>query len=444
MMPYDVPFRLLLAVILGSIIGLERETHKTVENEQKVSVGLRTFSLISLLGALAGVLYTHNIGIFIFASAVFGLLIVGYYILQSIMTKDVGITTELGMLTTYIVGVLIGAQLMPVQLIVAIVVVLVMILSRKEDIRNIIGGIDREEIHAFVSYALIALVILPFLPNTPYTVASIPGAVSFFKAYGVDLTRIAHYELINPFRLWFIVALITGIDMAGYALERLIGKKHGRIVASLVGGFISSTSTTISLAQESKAGKGINKLVAAAIFSNMTSFFQIFILLAPLNGALLVHATGTLLLMIVSSFAAGVFFMTRGEELSEKDPSDKKPVSESEIFALGPALRFASIFIIIRFASKIAIDLFGDTGLYITSIIGSFTGIDAILINLSELAGRSITFQTALVTLILVNATNLLSKTFFSYFQGSRAFTVRFFVAVVVIVAASTIGLVIT
>lgn len=440
-MPYDIPVRLLLAVVLGSIIGLERETHKTKENELKVSVGLRTFSLISLLGALAGVMYIQHLGIFIFASTVFGLMVIGYYVLQSIMTRDVGVTTELGMVMTYLIGILIGAQLLPVQLIVALVVVLVMILSRKEDIRNIIGGIDREEVHAFVSYALIALVILPFLPNNPITLSSIPGAVTFFQAYGIDITGFSHYELLNPFRLWFIVALITGIDMAGYALERLIGKKHGRIVASLVGGFISSTSTTISLAQESKTGKGVNKLVAAAIFANMTSFIQIFVLLAPLNGALLVKATSTLLLMIISALALGIFFMTRGEELSEKDPSEKKPISESEIFALGPALRFATIFIIIRFASKVAIDLFGDTGLYVTSVIGSLTGLDAILINLSELAGKTITFQTAIITLILVNATNLLSKTFFSYFQGSRAFTLRFLSAVVAIVAASTIGL---
>ena len=279
---FDIPFRLLISLVIGAIVGLERETHHNPADKKTVSIGLRSFSLISTLGTLSGLLYVNNLPLFIFISALFGLLVVAYYIIQSIHTKDIGITTEIGMIFTYLIGILMGTNIFPMQLILAIVVVLVMVLSRKEEIQNIVMGIDREEIHAFVSYALIALVVLPFLPNTPLSLANVPGAISFFKAYGIDIQRFASFELINPFRLWFIVALITGIDMAGYALERMIGKKHGRLVASIVGGFISSTSTTQSLALESKSGKGINKLVAAALFANLTSFLQVFFLLVQL------------------------------------------------------------------------------------------------------------------------------------------------------------------
>ncbi|MCX6731367.1 MAG: DUF4010 domain-containing protein [Candidatus Roizmanbacteria bacterium] len=441
MNPIDLPFRLLISLIIGAVIGLERETYHLPTKNRLSSVGLRTFSLISTLGTLAGIMYAQNLPLFIFVSAVFGLLVIAYYVLQSSITKDVGITTEIGMLFTYVIGIFIGTQILPMQLILAIVIVLVLVLSRKEEIRGIIVGINREEFHAFVSYALIALVILPFLPNTPFTIQNIPGVLPFLKSYGIDLHQFASMEILNPFRLWFIVALITGIDMAGYTLERIIGKKHGRLVASLIGGFISSTSTTQSLALESKRGKGINRLLASAIFANLTSFLQVFILIAPLNGTFLVQSTPTLMCMILAALGLGFFFFTRSEESKEKEPKKRKPILESEIFALTPALRFALIFVTIRLISKIALFAFGNTGLYITSVLASFTGLDAVLINVAEFAGKTISYQTAIITLILVNATNLLSKAFFSYLQGSRIFAIRFLLSMLVIIAASMIGL---
>jgi uncharacterized membrane protein (DUF4010 family) len=441
MAPSDIPFRLFISLIIGAVIGLERETHHQNTRNEKVSVGLRTFSLISTLGTLGGFFYTSHFPLFIFTSAVLGLLVLAYYILQSSVSKDVGITTELGMVFAYLIGILLGTNILSIQLILAIVVILVLILSRKEEIQNIILGIDREELHAFISYALIALVILPFLPNMPFSLNSIPGITSFLKTYGVNIQAYMSFEIINPFRLWFIVALITGIDIAGYTLERIIGKKHGRLIASLIGGFISSTSTTQSLAQESKTGKGVNKLVGTALFANLTSFLQIFILLAPLNGTFLVQSTPTLLFMIVTALGVGLFFFTRTEKITKNTTKEKGAIKESEIFALGPALRFAVIFIIIRLFSKVALAAFGSTGLYITSVIASFTGIDAVLITVADLAGKTINYHTAIVTLILVNTTNLLSKSFFSYLQGSRAFALRFFLGVLTIIAASMVGL---
>ncbi len=441
MSSFDIPFRLLISLIIGAVVGLERETHHNLSDKKKSVIGLRSFSLISSLGTLSGFLYHEHTPLFQFVAVSFGLLVIAYYYIQSTLTKDIGITTELGMIFTFFLGVLIGANLMPMQLILAFFVVLVLVLSRKEEIKNIILGIDREEVHAFISYALIALVILPFLPNTPFSLGNIPGALSFFKSYGLDLKQFASLELLNPFRLWFIVALITGIDIAGYALERIIGKKHGRLVASLVGGFISSTSTTQSLALESKKGKGINKLVAAAIFANLTSFLQVFVLIAPLNGTFLVKSTVTLSCMILAALVMGFFFFTKPEKIVAEKKTERKPIKESEIFSLMPALRFAGIFILIRLISKLSLIVFGNNGLYVTSVIASFTGIDAVLINVAELAGKSISYEAGLITLILVNSTNLLSKSFYSYLQGSRAFALRFLVSMLVVIAASTVGL---
>ena len=104
----DLPFRLLISLVIGAVVGLERETHRHAGNKIGGSVGLRSFSLISTLGTLAGFLYLGNLPLFIFISAVFGLIVVSYYLLQSKTSKDIGITTEIGMLFTYVAGILIG------------------------------------------------------------------------------------------------------------------------------------------------------------------------------------------------------------------------------------------------------------------------------------------------------------------------------------------------
>ena len=106
-----------------------------------------------------------------------------------------------------------------------------------------------------------------------------------------------------------------------------------------------------------------------------------------------------------------------------------------------PAVKFAVLLICVKLVTKISLILFGQSGFLISSIIASFAGIDAIVINLADMAGKTITFQFALLTFILVNATNLLSKSLYSHLQGSRKFAVRFFISVLVIIAASFVGL---
>ncbi|HRQ31373.1 MAG TPA: hypothetical protein PLU49_14930, partial [Saprospiraceae bacterium] len=78
------------------------------------------------------------------------------------------------------------------------------------------------------------------------------------------------------------------------------------------------------------------------------------------------------------------------------------------------------------------------------SVIASFAGIDAIMVNLAEMAGRSISFQFALLTFILVNATNLISKTFYSFLLGNKKFAYKFMVSSLLIIIAGAVWLMFT
>ena len=74
-----------------------------------------------------------------------------------------------------------------------------------------------------------------------------------------------------------------------------------------------------------------------------------------------------------------------------------------------------------------------------SSIIASFAGIDAILVNLADMAGDTINFKFAFLTFILINATNLASKTVYSFLQEKRSFALRFMFASIAIIGASSI-----
>ncbi len=130
------PLILIIALLLGASIGLEREAYEKKEHTKKTghsgSFGIRSFSLISLLGTIAGMfLETHPL-LFIAISSVIVVLLCIYYYLGSHFTKDIGITTELAILVCYINGTLLGSSLFPVQLVIAITVILILILSLKD------------------------------------------------------------------------------------------------------------------------------------------------------------------------------------------------------------------------------------------------------------------------------------------------------------------------
>jgi uncharacterized membrane protein (DUF4010 family) len=358
------------------------------------------------------------------------------YILDTLKTKDTGITTEFALLYAFVIGQLITLNVIPVQTILAVTIVVILLLSKKDTIKRITNDIRRDEINSFISYAVIALVILPFLPNMSYSLSDIPQIKPLLEGLGVS-GKLASVEFFNPFKLWLIVTLITGVDMIGYILERTLGQRKGWILASIAGGFISSTATTQSLAQQSKESVSVNHLVAAAIISNLTSFFQIAILIGSISPPFLSKTVPSLLFLIISAGVATYYFLRRYKNQAKTHVA-LKPHS---MFALVPALKFAVIFLVITIISKVSLSLFGTAGLLITSAFGALAGLDAVMINTATLAGNNVDYRTAVLTFILANAVNLAAKSVYSFVQGKKEFAIKFSASVLAMTLASLLGL---
>lgn len=432
---------LFLATLFGALFGFERENSSAEKNYDSTS-GIRTFALTSLLGGIAGVLFVQQItALLVVLSAAVALLIIAYYVLTSLLNRQPGITTEISLLFAFFVGFLTVTEVVPIQVILATVVVVLLILSLKGKTQKLIAGISAREIESFITYAIVALVILPFLPNLPITLSSVPGMAEFLQGFSINLGQFGTMEILNPRKLWMVVVLITGIDVVGYILARLVGNKKSLALTSFVGGFISSTSTTQALAQRSKRATLVNGLVGAALFANLASFFQIFLLIGPLNQKLIVELAPLIFIIIVAAAALGIFFLGR----REKGVPDSKQVAEDaapdrQIFSLTSALKFAVLITVIKIVTKICLILFGQAGFLVSSVVASLAGLDAILINLAEITGKTITFETAALTFVLVNATNLISKTVYSFIQGSRKFSLHLAIAMGLILVSSVVG----
>ncbi len=433
----DLFINLILAFIFGAVVGLERESSKAGESHVG---GIRTFAMISLMGAVAGIFFINNYSV-VGLTVVIGflLLVLANYILEGLQTKSFGITSELSAVGTFFLGLLVMVNIIPLQTTIAVLVVLVFILSMKSRTQQLVAGVSKQEVQSFISYAIIALVALPVLPDYAYKLKDLPALENIMRGFGVELTQFDNLDLINPRKIWIVVVLITGIDVFGYILSRIVGDRSGFALTSFMAGFVSSTSTTQSLAQRSKGSKFINHLVGAAVLANLASFFQIFLLVGPLNPQWMVAITPSVLLMIVTAGFIAIVFFKKKEPKEAEDGEEQKVV---KIFSLMPALKFAALLIIIKIVTKICLILFGQSGFILSSVLASFAGIDAILVNLADMAGHTITFKFAFVTFLIVNGTNLLSKALYSYLQGDRRFAMKFLVSAGVIIASSTVWLI--
>ncbi len=428
--------KLILSIVFGATIGLERESSN---NGESAIGGIRSYAMIALIGALAGILFTHNYsGMALLIAAGFLVLIISYYLLGAWNTKDFSMASELSAFITFLIGFLLIVDVIPLQITVAVFVILIFILSLKSRTSQIVAGISRQELQSFISYAIIALVVMPVLPDVSYKLQDIPVLPDLLKGVNVDLGKFSTLDLINPRKIWMVVVLITGIDVLGYVLGRIVGNKKGFALTSFMAGFVSSTSATQSLALRSKNTNFVNHLVGAAILANLASFLQIFLLVGPLNSKWLLSIAPAILIMVLTSGVIAFVFFKRKEPQDEEDAQAKKAV---KIFSLMPALKFAGILIVVKIVTKICLILFGQSGFIISSIIASFAGIDAIMVNLADMAGGTITFKFAFVTFLVVNATNLLSKSFYSYMQGNKQFALKFLISVALIIGASSVWL---
>lgn len=432
-----------LALAIGAFIGLERELvageeSETEKNSQHLA-GIRTYSFVGTLGAIAGLMGIFNPLFFVTITFSFIAFILTNYILKNKSEKYIGVTSELAILLTFFIGAIIMFELAPIQLLIAIVVFNTYLLANKKSIKGLLQKIYGFETNALISFLLLAFVIMPFLPNQVFLLGEFPY-ISILLDHSVGVWKsLGLIEVINPYKIWYLVVLVVGIDFLGYILSRRFGQKSGLLISSLSGGFISSTATTIALTHKSVKSNSSN-LASLVVLANASSYLQLVFLLIGIVPSFFFQNYIFLISLLFINFLFGLVMYLKNPPSQETLESN---ISEGKVFSLAPAIRFALIFLSIKIIIQILSLFFGSQGVIVGSILSAVTGMDATTINIAESVGKTLSNDLAIFIFAIANAVNLLIiKTNYVRLKGEANFaksvTLTFFsISILAIVMAA-------
>lgn len=390
-----------VALALATLVGLEREHRYQLEKVTGFG-GIRTFSLIGLLGALAYILNESVPYIFLILTSGFLVLVISSYIVTSKLHKTSGATSEIASILVYIIGVLSALGLYLLATLVALVVLIM--LYFKDSLHNWAKGLKSRELVSTIQFMIIVFVVLPLLPDKNF------GPYGFF----------------NPYLTWLMVVLISGISFVSYIAIKLFGQKKGLTVTGFLAGFISSTALTLNFAGQSKKNKVVvNPFALAIVIAGSAMFFRILLEISILNHELLDLLFIPLIVMGGAGMLGALFLWLKREKMPKN--IEEKMLEVTSPFSLYPAIKFAAIFSVILFFSKLALDLMGDRGIYLTSFISGLFDVDAIVVSMANLAKNGLDKSSAALAIIIAAMTNTFSKILIFFLLGSWKVAMKIF-----------------
>jgi uncharacterized membrane protein (DUF4010 family) len=350
----DVLGDLGVALGLGLLVGLQRESTSSQ------LAGLRTFPLVTLLGAVCALLSAGGSG-WLLAAGLVGVAAataMGNAARLREPVPDAGITTEVALLLMYALG----AYAVLGHRAVAVVIggTVAVLLHFKAVLHGAVQRLGEGELRAVMQFVLLALVVLPVLPDATF----------------------GPYAVFNPREMWLMAVLIVGLSLAGYVALKFFGERAGIVAGGLLGGLISSTATTVSWSRATRGRPETARTAALVIVVASTIVYgRVLAEIATVSRPFLPVAAPPILgLAGAMALAAAVLWRrSRGEPPVTAD--GQQPAS------LKTAFTFAALYGIVLLTVAIVNDRFGTRGLYAVSAISGLTDVDAITLSVSRLVG---------------------------------------------------------
>ena len=240
---------LAVALGVGLLVGLERERRKGV-GPARQAAGLRTFTVAALAGALSLMLSD-----WLAAAALVGVASLASLSYWRDRSDDPGLTTELALLTTTLIGMLANAH---PELAAGCGVVLAAVLAARNRLHHFATQwLTESELHDVLLLSALSLVLLPLLPTEP-------------------LAWLGH---LSPRRMLWLVIVMLLVQGAGHVALRVLGPRAGLALSGLLGGFVSSTATIGSMAGLARDGR-VPRAAAwsGAVLSSAATWLQVMVM----------------------------------------------------------------------------------------------------------------------------------------------------------------------
>jgi uncharacterized membrane protein (DUF4010 family) len=384
-----------IALGLGLLVGLQRE-----HANSKVA-GIRTFPLITMLGALSGLL-APAFGGWVLAggfAGIIALLVVANLLREKTEQVSPGQTTEAAVLLMYCVGAYLAVG--NKTLAVAVGGLVAVLLQSKGILHGLVKKIGYDDIKVVMQFVLLSLVILPVLPDQTY----------------------GPYRVLNPRDIWLMVVLIVGISMSGYFAYKFFGQQAGTLLGGILGGLISSTATTVSYARRTRENPDASVLAAFVILTaSAVAFVRMLVemvVVAPQQVRELAPPLGAVLLLLLL-IIGGLFFWSRKKKETQAIPEQGNPAQ------LQGALVFAGLYGLVLLASAAAKDHLGDKGLFLVAFVSGLTDVDAITLSTAKMVatGRLVP-HTGWRLILLAALSNLAFKGVLVAWLGTRQLLLR-------------------
>jgi uncharacterized membrane protein (DUF4010 family) len=344
----------------GAAIGVERQRSGHATGEYARFGGVRTFTLLGGLAGLAGWFVTAGVsGMAVVLSAGAVALIVAGYIAAS--RRDVDATTEVAALVVVAAGILAGIGRLAFAS--GVIAVTALLLVEKSRLHALIARIDDAELRAAARFGVMAIVILPLLPEGP--IAPLGG--------------------IRPRELWLLVLFFTGLSFIGYLARRIVGPQHGYPLAGAFAGLISSTSVTFTFARLSRNEQTLSGPLAVGTIAACTMLFpRVLIATAVLHMAV----AWRLLAYLTAPFAVGVIALLVS---FRKNPDVALAIKmPSNPLQTVPALQMAGVFQLVLFAVTWVQHSYGDIGLFLSGAVLGLSDVDALTISMAKSAASGV------------------------------------------------------
>lgn len=393
----DSPLQsLILSASLGALIGLIRQWGEQ-QDESKDDyhfAGLRTFVLWSLIGYSAAFI-SESYAPLAFVAAV---LVVGLHlVLFGVFSEEkagTGFTTTAAAIVTLFLGALVFWDHLALAVMLAAITMLVLGLKQKS--HSWTRRFTTEDIRSTLQFVAVTGVVLPLVPD---------------KGYGP-------YEAINPYSLWLMVVLISGLGFVGYILMRVLGPRAGVALAGLVGGLASSTATTLAFSRESKVYPEFSAGFALAIIMACTIMLgRVIILLGFIHPEFITHIWLPFAIIALPGLLYALWLGLSGCQ-TEKDtdlPELKNPLG------LSIAIKFALLYGIISFLVAVLSESNLTDGLLALSFLSGLTDMDAIALSITNhLKDGTVAATLATQAVILAAVANTVLKGGLAFGLGSR------------------------
>jgi uncharacterized membrane protein (DUF4010 family) len=366
-----------IALALGLLLGLERQRSK----QGHAFAGIRTFPLFALSGFLGGLAAQKGAPLALAAIllAVGGFGIAAYVRAEE---KDAGVTTEMSGLVAAALGAAVAWGEVAVAASTAVVVTL--LLTMKAPLHRIAGRISEDEILAILKFALVAVVVLPLLPDRP----------------------MGPYRALVPRTVGLMVVILSGVSLAGYLLVKVLGARAGWALAGALGGLVSSNATTLSFSGRARDGGGqVPALAVGVILASTVLYLRGAVVVGLLDRSLAAHLAPRLAVL----FGVGLLFAALQYRRQRSEEADK--MSLGNPVELGRAVTLALIFAAVIVLARAAQERLGTAGLWAVGAVGGLVDVDSVAVAAARVRQDAGTrLEAAAGAYLLATVSNLVFK----------------------------------